>query len=1367
MSTMCKRTRVLACLLLAAAVGCEASPLGGDRSQSDRDVTAQKQAALRLQALQGVTPTSANPWLALLPPGTTPDFNYWSSYKRAQWAASGFRPRSSASFAQLVATTESEANNTQATADPVTSFGSAADPAARLSGSIGSATDVDFFSFSLRAGDVISAAVATARPLELRAPNGSVLINSVVDASFLYPEASPLPGDRASDAGAALAYIVNTAGTYALSVGGATGSYQVDLQVFRPKLEAGGTQVVFVDFNGAEVDPAIFDGPPGTRPLSPLSSFLTELGLTAADESAVITAIMNATRESLSADLIARGLNPRVAIDLRNSRDHLDPGSDPNVSRVIVGGTVEQLGIFTIGIAQSIDPGNFGTQESAVVLLDLLAGFDGEPGLLDQIPRAPGASMIALIGTAVGNIVAHEAGHYLGNYHTTNGNTVANIMDEGGDIPNTVGVGPDGTFGSADDLDVDFGLDTYSLDEGFAGTEDTLNTTAFGNSGQAALGRFTVRPSAVCNSNLRIELRDSNLSGSAGITVSASTGDSENVTIQQAAGQPGFFAAQLPVAMGAAAPNNGTLQVQNGATVTLRYQDANSGSGGAATVTTTVAADCQAPAIAGVAAREVTDITAAVLFTTSEPATSRVDFGTSCSALTQSRTGALAISHRLPLSGLSPDTNYFYAVTATDAVGNAARSPAAGSCLSFRSASRTLVLNRDFESGPGGFTPARTSGDLAWHLTTACASALPGHSQPTSYYFGNDATCSFNSDALRNTATLTSPAFAVPGNAITKLRFNYLLETRRNEFADRAVVSISVNGGPFKDVASNREGTLPETGPDAWSSTVIDLFPLLPTGASSANMVVRFSFDDVGSAFEGLAGFYIDDVQVATLGAGTECTGNAQCDDGLFCTGAEACVMGRCTKRRPACDDLIGCTDDSCDETTDRCLNAPDVFVCLDGTLCDGLETCIPGQGCVAPGPFTCATGLVCSNDQNGCIPPCTSSYFIAGFQQNELEGFFQLSGAVTTATVSGNMLANIAGTGSMTSFSIFAGTAPALTLQYRMEVTGLDAGERVLVQYCAASCETASNWITVNTVGGTTALQTYSHTLPAAARTDSLQLRWTSNASSTLSERVRIDDIVVRDPTCSAALPPFNPRLPTISPVTVNVNGATGEVLLSGTASDPDNDIVSVEVLFFGTGIPFFATRAIGISTWSVRIFLGPGEYFATGLVTDGTGGQASSDVSFVVPNPNDIPAGPLFSESFEQNGLSQFTTQGTATVSTTAGDRPGTTGTRGAQIDDTGRIVSRAINASSGSGPLTLEYWLDVARYDSGEAARVAYCIASCTVEANWVVVNTLGGTSGWRSFTHTLPATARTATLQLRWVATASGTLEFASIDDITLR
>lgn len=1367
MPSMRSSVRLLVGAFAVALFACEGASPDADVPAAD-PVVAQQSAALTLQTLKSVTPTSPNPWLALLPAGVKPDYDYWSTYKRAQWATRGVSTVRAAAVAQ-VAVSESESNNTQGTADPVAGFGTApADPVARLTGAIGSATDVDFFSFTLRAGDVISAAVASARPLELRAPNGTLLVGSAQDLSFLYPPGSPLLGNRSSNAGAALAYVVNAAGTYALAVRGATGSYAVDLQVHRPTLDASGTQVVFLDFDGADVDPAIFDGPAGTRSLSPLASFLPALGLTAADQDAVITAIVNSTRENLSADLAARGLNPRAAIDLRNSRDHLDPGTDAHVSRIIVGGTIPELGLETIGVAQSIDPGNFGTQETAVVLLDILTGAAGQSPLLSVLPRASGVSLISLVGTAVGNIVAHEAGHYLGNYHTDNANSVANIMDQGGYIENTIGLGPDGIFGSADDLDVDLGVDTYVPDEEFTGAEDTLNITAFGSSGQANLGRFTFRPSAVCNSTLRLELRDANLAASsASVTLTASSGDSETVTLSQPAGQSGFFKASLPTAQGSATPNNGSLQVQNGASITLRYQDANNGAGAAVAVTATLAADCQPPASAGVVTREITDVTARVLFTTAEPATSRLDFGTSCSALTQSRNGPLATSHALALSNLQPDTNYFYAITTTDAVGNATRSPSATTCHTFRTASRSVTLSRNFESDAGGFTALTTAGSLSWHRTSACASALPGHSGTNSFYFGSDASCTSNSEAFRNTGSLTSPSFVVSANVITKLRFNYLLQTRNNELADRAVVSVSVNNGPFKDLASNREGNLPETGASSWSSATIDLLPLLPAGASSANLVVRFSFDDVAASQEGYAGFYVDDVEVVSLGAGNECTSSTECDDGLFCNGAEACVGGRCTKRRPACDDLIGCTDDACDEATDRCLNTPDIYVCLDSTLCDGQEICVPGQGCVSPGPYPCAAGLVCSNAESACVPACTSSYYLAGFQQGEL-GEFQTTGSVTEVTVSGNILANIAGTGSLTSYGLQAALAPALALQYRMEVTGYDAGERILVQYCVANCETASSWVTLNTVTGSVASTQYSHTLPAAARTDTLQLRWTSNASSSTTERARIDDIVLRDPTCTAALPPFTPRAPTISPITIQVNGATGEVLFSGTAADPDNDIHAVEVAIGGPGIPFFATRAIGTTNWSVRLFLAPGAYFAQALVTDRRSGQASSEANFTVPNPNDPPPPrPLFSQSFESGGLSAFTTQGVVAVNTAAGDRPGTTGTQGVQIDDTGRIVSRVIDARAGTGPLTLEYWLDVARYDTGEAARVAYCAANCTVESSWVVVNTLGGTSGWRSFTHTLPATARTATLQLRWVTTADGTLEFASVDDIVLR
>jgi alpha-tubulin suppressor-like RCC1 family protein len=75
---------------------------------------------------------------------------------------------------------------------------------------------------------------------------------------------------------------------------------------------------------------------------------------------------------------------------------------------------------------------------------------------------------------------------------------------------------------------------------------------------------------------------------------------------------------------------------------------------------------------------------------------------------------------------------------------------------------------------------------------------------------------------------------------------------------------------------------------------------------------------------------------------GPECTADPDCDDGLFCNGAEACVAGACVAGSAiACDDSIECTLDVCDEDLDRCVfAAPDA----DG---DGVRdaSCVDGEG--------------------------------------------------------------------------------------------------------------------------------------------------------------------------------------------------------------------------------------------------------------------------------------------------------------------------------------------------------------------------------------------------------------------------------------
>jgi hypothetical protein len=87
---------------------------------------------------------------------------------------------------------------------------------------------------------------------------------------------------------------------------------------------------------------------------------------------------------------------------------------------------------------------------------------------------------VDLVGVGLGNIVAHEAGHFFGSWHTETFNDVASIMDAGGNLAGTVGVGPDATFGTADDVDVDLVVDVFFSFEGFSGSQDTTNRTAFG-----------------------------------------------------------------------------------------------------------------------------------------------------------------------------------------------------------------------------------------------------------------------------------------------------------------------------------------------------------------------------------------------------------------------------------------------------------------------------------------------------------------------------------------------------------------------------------------------------------------------------------------------------------------------------------------------------------------------------------------------------------------------------------------------------------------------------------------------------------------------------------------------------------------------
>lgn len=339
----------------------------------------------------------------------------------------------------------------------------------------------DYYAVSLQAGDILGVAVLATgtSPFDLDPqvtifdPFGNVMVVND-DAAILYPFDSPFPITYLATDSAATVVAPYT-GAYRILVQPFTGygqfsegPYTLQMRIRRNPMEGqeDKRQVLFLDFNGATINPVgLYGFGNSVTTLSPLVVFLPRWGLTSANESQVIDAVLEEVERNF-APLAA--INPEFDVEIRNSRDHPDPVGEEDVTRVIVGGTIFQLGIETIGIASSVDPGNFDTNETAVVLLDYLSDPDPTNAIsINNTPRAPNFTIIDAIGRVLGNIIAHEAGHTFGNWHTEASSLTRNIMDAGASTVfeyrmNVLETGIDEIMGTSDDNPVLFTVDSYA-----------------------------------------------------------------------------------------------------------------------------------------------------------------------------------------------------------------------------------------------------------------------------------------------------------------------------------------------------------------------------------------------------------------------------------------------------------------------------------------------------------------------------------------------------------------------------------------------------------------------------------------------------------------------------------------------------------------------------------------------------------------------------------------------------------------------------------------------------------------------------------------------------------------------------------------
>ncbi|MGB0716135.1 MAG: M6 family metalloprotease domain-containing protein [Phycisphaerae bacterium] len=276
-----------------------------------------------------------------------------------------------------------------------------------------------------------------------------------------------------------------------------------------------------------------------------------------------------------------------------------------------------------------------------------------------------------------------------------------------------------------------------------------------------------------------------------------------------------------------------------------------------------------------------------------------------------------------------------------------------------------ILLDSDFESG----LDAGWNANGIFQITGSCsATSCGGGSQWA--YAGSTGSCTYGDN---QSGQITAPTVTL-GYGQSLLSFCTRYETE----SDYDFARVFANN----ELVWEASGSAP-----AWDEVSVDL-------SSFAGQSVDIRFDFFSDAFvSGFLGWQIDDVWLETgapdcntnnlpdacdISSGTsndnngdgipdECTGcinDSECDDGLFCNGAETCVAGACIAgTAPDCNDNVDCTTDTCNENTDSCDNTVDNAACDDGLFCNGVETCDAVNGCQAGTPIDCNDDVDCTTD--------------------------------------------------------------------------------------------------------------------------------------------------------------------------------------------------------------------------------------------------------------------------------------------------------------------------------------------------------------------------------------------------------------------
>jgi hypothetical protein len=490
----------------------------------------------------------------------------------------------------------------------------------------------------------------------------------------------------------------------------------------------------------------------------------------------------------------------------------------------------------------------------------------------------------------------------------------------------------------------------------------------------------------------------------------------ETVTLTESSAASARFDGSIALSESDAA---GVLWITEGDTITVTYIDADDGAGGTnVPVIEQAPVECTPPLIYNVQAIDIEPRTATVTFDTDEPTVGTVHYGAACGALTESAFGSgFSTSPTVPLSGLTENSVYYYAVQAVDEAGNAATDDNGGACYTFTTPDIPDFFTEQFEG----------DNDLDFHILTFQPNGSvdfyggcrdPIVALPTDPAGGTEVTLSDDGNVLVTLTGATVSLYGVSYDSFYIGANGYITFTA----GDGDYTETLADHFDLPRISALFDDLSPQNGTVSWKqladrvAVTWEAVPEYSTSNSNDFQIEMFfngnitiSYLDI-AAGDGIAGlsegiglspdFYESDLSGmlscggapcldGVLGEGEEridcggpcppcdCLSDGECEDGLYCTGSESCnEYGVCVTTGDPCTG-----GQYCKESNRSCVDCLTDGHCDDGLFCTGVERCHWNNSC-ASGPVPCpwttcndATDVCVICDNDGICEPGESCY--------------------------------------------------------------------------------------------------------------------------------------------------------------------------------------------------------------------------------------------------------------------------------------------------------------------------------------------------------------------------------------------------------